>query len=68
MTHKDKGHELKETFVKEQNKNAFFETDLTRFRQELRELLSPSIIADKRSTKFSDSVIFTESNDSTFED
>ena len=68
MTHEEKIHELKEALVREQNKNAFLETDLARSRREFRESFSLFIIADKRSAKFSDSIVFTESDDSTFED
>ena len=67
MTHEEKIHELKKALVREQDKNAFFEADLTRSRQELRESFSSFIIADKRSTKFLDSIVFIESDDSTFE-
>ena len=67
MIHKEKIRELKETFVKKQDKNVFFEVDLTRFRQKLRKFSSSFIITNKRSTKFSDFVIFIESDDSTFE-
>ena len=66
MTHEEKIHELKEAFVREQDKNASFEIDLTRSRREFRKSLSPFIIADKRSAKFLDSIVFTESDDSTF--
>ena len=68
MTHEEKIHELKEALVKKQDKNASFEVDLTRSRQEFRELFSSFIIADKRSAKFFNSIVFTESDDSTFED
>ena len=68
MTHEEKIHELKKAFVREQDKNASLETDLTRSRQELRESFSSSIIAGKRSAKFSDSIVFTEIDDSMFED
>ena len=67
MTHEEKIHELKEALVRKQDKNASFEADLTKSRRELRKSLSPFIIAGKRSTKFPDSVVFTESDDSTFE-
>ena len=68
MTHEKKIHELKEAFVREQDKNASFEIDLTRSRRELRESFSSFIIAGKRSAKFSDSIIFIENDNSTFED
>ena len=68
MTHEEKIHELKEALMREQDKNASLETDLTRSRREFRKSFSSSIIAGKRSAKFSDSIIFTESDDSTFED
>ena len=68
MIHEEKICELKEAFVKKQNKNAFFEVDLTRSQQELREFLSSFTITDKRSAKFLDSAVFIESDDSTFED
>ena len=68
MTHEEKIHELKKTFVRKQDKNASFETDLTKSRRELRKSLSSFIIAGRRSAKFSDSTVFTESDDSTFED
>ena len=68
ITHEEKIHELKEALVEEQDKNAFFEADLTRSRRELRKSSSSSIIAGKRSTRFSDSTVFTENDDSTFED
>ena len=58
MTYKEKIYELKEALVREQNKNASFETDLIRSRRELRELLSPFIIAGKRSAKFLNSIVF----------
>ena len=67
MTHEEKIHELKEALVRKQDKNAFFETDLTRSRRELRKSLSLFIIAGKRSAKFSDSIVFIENDDSTFE-
>ena len=68
MTHEEKIHELKEALVRKQDKNAFLEADLTRSRREFRESFSSFIIADKRSAKFSDSTVFTKSDDSTFED
>ena len=68
MTHEEKIHELKEALMREQDKNASLETDLTRSRREFRKSFSSSIIAGKRSAKFSDSIIFTENNDSTFKD
>ena len=68
MTHEEKIHELKEALVRKQDKNASFETDLTRSRRELRKSFSSFIIAGKRSAKFSDSIVFTENDDSTFED
>ena len=68
MTHEEKIHELKKALVKKQDKNASFEIDLTRSRRELRESFSSFIIADKRSAKFFNSIVFTESDDSTFED
>ena len=67
MTHEEKIHELEEALVREQDKNASFEADLARSRRELRESPSPSTIADKRSAKFSDPVVFTGSDDPTFE-
>ena len=68
MTHEEKIHELKKALVREQDKNASFETDLTRSRREFRKSFSSFIIADKKSAKFFDSAVFTESDDSTFED
>ena len=68
MTHEEKIHKLKKALVREQDKNASFEADLTRFRQEFRESFSSFIIADKRSAKFSDSIVFTENNNSLFKD
>ena len=67
MTHEKKIHELKEALVKKQDKNASFEADLTRSRRKFQESSSSFIIAGKRSAKFSDSIVFTESDDSTFE-
>ena len=67
MTHEKKIHELKEALVREQDKNASLEADLTKSRREFWKSLSSFIIAGKRSAKFSDSVIFTENDDSTFE-
>ena len=66
MTHEEKIHELKEALMKEQDKNASFKADLARSRRELRESFLSFIIAGKRSAKFSDSTVFTESDDSTF--
>ena len=68
MIHEEKIHELKEAFVREQDNNVSLEANLTRFRREFRESLSPFIITDKRSAKFFDSIVFTESDDSTFKD
>ena len=68
MTHKEKIHELKEALAREQDNNAFFETDLTRSRREFRESFSSFIIADKRSAKFFDSIVFIKNDNSTFED
>ena len=68
MTHEEKIHELEEALVREQDKNASFEADLTRSCRELRELFSSFIIAGKRSAKFFDSTVFTENDDSIFED
>ena len=66
MIHEKKIRELKEAFVRKQNKNAFFETDLTKSRQELRKSFSPFIITDKRLTKFSNLVVFIENDEITF--
>ena len=68
MTHEEKIHELKETLAREQDKNVFLEVDLTRSRREFRKSFSSFIIADKKLMTFFDSIIFTESDDSTFED
>ena len=68
MTHEEKIHELKEALVRKQDKNASFETDLTRSRREFRKSFSPFIIAGKKLTKFSDLIVFTENDDSTFKD
>ena len=68
MTHEEKIHELKEALVREQDKNVSLEADLTRSRRELQESFSSFIIAGKRSAKFSDSIVFIENDDSTFED
>ena len=67
ITYEEKIHELKKALAREQDKNASFEADLTKSRRELRESSSSFIIAGKRSAKFSDSIIFTENDDSTFE-
>ena len=68
ITHEEKIHELKEALAKEQIKNVSLEADLTKSCREFRESSSSFIIADKKSVKFFDSIIFTESNDSTFKD
>ena len=68
MIHEEKIHELKKALVRKQDKNASFEADLTRFRREFRESFSSFIIADKRSTKFSDSIVFIKNDDLTFKD
>ena len=68
MTHEEKIHELKKALVREQDKNEFLEADLTRSRRELRKSSSSFIIADKKSAKFSDSIVFIKNDDSTFED
>ena len=67
MIHEKKIRELKEAFVRKQDKNMFFETDLTRFRQEFRKFLSSFIITDKRSAKFFNLVVFIENDDLMFE-
>ena len=67
ITYEEKIHELEKTFAREQDKNVFFEVDLAKSRQELRKSFSPFIIAGKRSAKFLDLIVFTESDDSTFE-
>ena len=68
MIYEKKIHELKKALAREQDKNASFETDLTKSCREFREFSSPFIIAGKKSAKFSDLIVFTESDDSTFED
>ena len=54
--------------MREKNKNASLEVDLTRFCREFREFFFSFIIADKKSAKFLHSVVFTENDDSTFKD
>ena len=68
MIHEKKIRELKKTLVRKQDKNAFFETDLTRFRQEFRDFFSSFIITDKKLMKFINFVVFIESDDLRFED
>ena len=68
MIHEKKIHELKEALAREQDKNAFLETNLTRSRREFRESFSSFIIADKRSAKFFNSIVFIKNDDSTFKD
>ena len=68
MIHEGKIRELKETLVRKQDKNTFFEIDLARFRQELQKIFLSSIIINKRSAKFFDFIVFIKSNDLTFED
>ena len=68
VIHEKKIYKLKEALVKEQYKNASFKTDLTKSYWKFRELFSSFIIADKKSAKFSNSVIFIKNDDSIFKD
>ena len=68
MTYEKKIHELKKALVRKQDKNTFFEIDLTRSHQEFRKFFSSFIIIDKRLAKFSNSIVFIKSDHSTFKD
>ena len=66
ITHEKKIHELKKAFVKEQDKNIFFEIDLNRSRQKFREFLLLFMIANNKSVKFINFIVFIKNNNSMF--
>ena len=67
IIYEEKISKLKETFMRKENKNAFFKVDLARSRQKFRKFFSSFIITDKKSTELFNSVIFIQNNNSMFE-